>query len=137
MANPALIVCHRRVVETHATMNVDQFKAYNFLTKHFPNVRRVDHSAMYVDTTTGASVNQCESNNARIRRGHIGQHHKFSIENLPEYAAEYSFREDTRRWANGDIFGEIASRCAVNQGGTESNWVGYWQGLKKADLILV
>jgi len=127
----------RRAVESHAHITADSAKAYDNLTSYMASVARVNHTVNYVDPETGASTNQAESFFSRMRRGYLGQHHRMSVKYLPEYAAEFGFREDTRRMANGDIFAEVVGRVSSNRGGESSNWVGYWQGRKKAEVVLV
>ena len=36
------------------------------------------------------------------------------------------YREDTRRWRNGDIFRGIVGKCA--RALVSRDWCGYWQG---------
>jgi hypothetical protein len=42
------------------------------------------------------------------------------------YANEMAYREDTRRWSNGDIFRDIVGKCA--RALASRDWCGYWQG---------
>ena len=37
-----------------------------------------------------------------------------------------AYREDTRRWSNGDIFRDILGKCA--RALVSRDWCGYWQG---------
>ena len=125
----------RQAIEEHATVHADEGTAYNNLTNYVDAVKRVNHSEMYVDTKTGASVNQAESYFSRLRRSYIGQHHHMSQKYLLEFATEMAFREDTRRWDNGTIYKEITRRCAT---APESKfWKGYWQGNHKPEVQLI
>ena len=56
----------------------------------------------------------------------IGQHHQFGLANLANYANEAAYREDTRRWSNGEIFYDILTKCAHTP--PHRDWSGYWQG---------
>jgi len=88
-------------------------------------VRRVNHQREY-RAADGTTNNQAESYIARFRRMQIGQHHHFGLANLANYANEAAYREDTRRWSNGEIFTDILTKCAHTR--PHRNWCGYWQG---------
>lgn len=70
--------------------------------------------------------NQAESLFSRFRRMQIGQHHHFGLAHLANYANEAAYREDTRRWSNGEIFSDILTKCARTR--PHRDWSGYWQG---------
>ena len=75
-----------------------------------------------------------ESYFSRFRRMQVGQMHKFGNLYLANYANEAAYREDTRRWNNGAIFTDIATKCASTR--THRDWCGYWQGNKaQAELL--
>ena len=41
-------------------------------------------------------------------------------------ANQAAYREDTRRWSNGEIFTDILTKCAHTR--PHRDWCGYWQG---------
>lgn len=105
----------------------DESNAYDPLHAKF-DTRRVNHSVEY-RAEDGTTNNLAESYFARFRRMQYGQVHKFGNLYLANYANEAAYREDTRRWANGRIFTDIAKKCARTL--TSHDWCGYWQGNKR------
>ncbi|WP_287698121.1 transposase, partial [Accumulibacter sp.] len=80
-------------------------------------VRRVNHSQEF-RADDGTTNNLAESYVSRFRRFHIGQIHKVAPKYLDNYANEMAYREDTRRWSNGDIFRDIVGKSRrVESGG--------------------
>jgi len=77
----------------------------------------------------GTTNNLAESYFSRFRRMQYGQVHKFGNLYLANYANEAAYREDTRRWSNGQIFRDIVKKCARTR--THHDWCGYWQGNKR------
>jgi transposase-like protein len=114
----------KRFVTAGTRISADESDAYNLLHAHFP-VRRVNHSQAY-RAEDGTNTNQAESFHSRFRRMQIGQHHQFGLSYLANYANEAAYREDTRRWPNGEIFRDILTKCAHTP--THRDWCGYWQG---------
>lgn len=116
-----------RFVSRQSTICADESNAYDLLHGKF-DTRRVNHSMEYRadDDTTN---NLAESYFARFRRMQYGQVHRFGNEYLANYANEAAYREDTRRWSNGKIFNDIASKCATTK--THHDWCGYWQGNRR------
>ncbi len=113
-----------RFIAPGTTISADESDAYDLLHGHYP-MRRVNHQREY-RAADGTTDNQAESYLARFRRMHIGQHHKFGLSHLANYANEAAYREDTRRWSNGDIFKDILTKCARTP--PHRDWCGYWQG---------
>lgn len=74
----------------------------------------------------GTTNNLAESYFSRFRRCQIGQIHKVAPKYLDNYANEMAYREDTRRWSNGEIFRDIVRKCAHAL--VSRDWCGYWQG---------
>ena len=74
----------------------------------------------------GTTSNLAESVFSRFRRFQIGQIHKLAPKYLDNDAKEIAYREDIRRWSNGEIFRDIVRKCVralVSRDGC-----GYWQG---------
>jgi transposase-like protein len=125
----------RKLVTTNvandSTINADECTAYDVLHAQF-QTNRINHQERYSDKN-GTSTNLAESYFARLRRMHLGQMHRMSKQHLDSYANECAYREDTRRWSNGEIFADITSRCAIKK--TSRNWCGYWQNNKKEEKL--
>jgi transposase-like protein len=113
-----------RFIAPGTTISADESDAYDLLHGRFA-MRRVNHSQEY-RAADGTTINQAESYNARFRRMQIGQHHHFGLAHLANYANEAAYREDTRRWSNGEIFDDILTKCAHTP--PHRDWSGYWQG---------
>lgn len=118
-----------RFVSRGAIVCADEANAYDPLHARY-DTRRVNHSIEY-RADDGTTNNLAESYFARFRRMQYGQVHKFGNEYLANYANEAAYREDTRRWANGRIFNDIAGKCAKTK--THRDWCGYWQGNKRME----
>jgi len=114
-------------IKKGSTIFADDHPAYNVLHAHF-NTQRVNHKAIYCGVN-GENTNFAESYFSRLRRMHLGQHHKMSNLYLGNYANEAAYREDTRRMSNGEIFNDITTRCGRK--GVSRDFCGYWQGNKK------
>ena len=116
-----------RFVTRGSIVCADEANAYDPLHARY-DTRRVNHSIEY-RADDGTTNNLAESYFARFRRMQYGQVHKFGNEYLANYANEAAYREDTRRWANGRIFDDIAGKCAKTK--THRDWCGYWQGNRR------
>jgi len=114
-------------VASGSTICADEANAYDPLHAKFVT-RRVNHQQEY-RADDGTTNNLAESYFSRFRRMQYGQVHKFGNLYLANYANEAAYREDTRRWANGEIFADIAKKCATTR--THHDWCGYWQGNKR------
>ena len=110
-----------------STIHSDESTAYDTLNARFAT-KRVNHQYEYC-SEEGITNNLAESYFSRFRRMQLGQMHKFGVMYLANYANEAAYREDTRRWSNGEIFTDILSKCA--QTATHKDWCGYWQGNKR------
>ena len=106
------------------TVHTDEANAYDNLHAQY-DMRRVNHSIEYMSENEACS-NQAESYFARFRRMEEGVVHKMGNLYLSNYANEISYREDTRRWSNGEIFNDISKKCIQTIQSNE--WTGYWQG---------
>ncbi len=111
----------------------DEADAYDRLPAKYA-VRRVNHGKEY-RADDGTTNNLAESYFSRFRRFHIGQIHKAAPTYLDNYANEMAYREDTRRWSNGDIFRDILGKCA--RALVSRDWCGYWQGNHRLGESLV
>jgi transposase-like protein len=120
-----------RLTEAHVASTsiicADEIHAYDLLHAKF-DTRRVNHAQEY-RSDAGITNNLAESYFARFRRMQYGQVHRFGNLYLANYANEAAYREDTRRWANGLIFRDIATKCVKTK--THHDWCGYWQGNKR------
>lgn len=105
----------------------DESNAYDPLHAKF-DTRRVNHQQEY-RADDGTTNNLAESYFSRFRRMQYGQMHRFGNLYLANYANEAAYREDTRRTPNGEIFMDIAKKCAQTR--THHDWCGYWQGNRR------
>lgn len=113
-------------VQRGSTIVSDQHEAYSDLEVNFERVV-VNHSICYCGPN-GENTNQAESFFARFRRMFKGQIHKASVKYLALYANEVAYREDTRRWPNGEIAGDMMRRMLTLE--DDSPFRGYWSGTK-------
>ncbi|MCK9338316.1 MAG: IS1595 family transposase [Arcobacteraceae bacterium] len=111
-------------VKAGSQIHTDEADAFKPLHKTFDR-KVVNHSWEY-SSEEGYNNNQAESFNARFRRMVLGQHHHISTLYLSNYAAEVAYREDTRRFTNGDIFKDLVDRCLRTL--PHNEWRGYHQG---------
>jgi hypothetical protein len=109
---------------TSLQLSADESDAYDPMHAK-DDMRRVNHSVEY-RSADGTTNNMAESYFSRLRRMQVGQYHRFSAMHLHAYATEAAFREDRRRWSNGNIFLDIVTACARTK--VSRNWCGYWQG---------
>lgn len=116
-----------RFVAQGSTICADESNAYDLLHAKY-DTRRVNHQLEY-RADDGTTNNLAESYFSRFRRMQYGQVHKFGNLYLANYANEAAYREDTRRWSNGQIFRDIVKKCARTR--THHDWCGYWQGNKR------
>lgn len=116
-----------RFITRGSTVCADESNAYDPLHAKF-ETRRVNHQVEY-RAEDGTTNNLAESYFSRFRRMQYGQVHKFGNLYLANYANEAAYREDTRRWPNGEIFRDIAKKCSRTR--THRDWCGYWQGNKR------
>jgi hypothetical protein len=117
-------VLAKRFVAPGTTISADESHAYDLLHGSYP-MRRVNHQEAY-RAEDGTTNNQAESYFSRFRRMQMGQHHQFGLGHLANYANEAAYREDTRRWSNGEIFYDILTKCLRTR--PHRDWCGYWQG---------
>lgn len=100
----------------------DEAKAYDALHAMF-DMRRIDHSKAY--SKDGASTNQVESFNSRVKRAVMGVYHHISGAYTDNYLGELAWRETNRRISNGEQFLTIAAAGLHHP--VSRQWKGYWQ----------
>lgn len=113
----------RQRVSRGSTIHADSANEWNRLTAWFP-MMRVNHSIEMV-SKEGASVNWCESYNARIKRGEYGVYYRVFGHYLAQYANEFAWRED-HRFESNDIQWARLLTGALNLLKSRV-WCGYWQ----------
>lgn len=82
------------VKEDDAVIVTDEDTAHNKLHTIIEHIA-IDHKRMY--SYKGVNTNSIESFWAIIKRGIIGQYHKISPKNLPDYIAEFVFKYNNRK----------------------------------------
>lgn len=110
------------IVEPGSVIYTDDAKQYNRLSARYDH-RTVNHSERYSDGDR--CTNWAESYFARLRRAEMGTHHRIAGPYLQSYANETSWREDRRRYSNGENYGE-ALRITTHHP-VSRQWKGYWQ----------
>ena len=113
----------RERVASGSIIHADESGAWDRLIAAY-DMRRVNHSVEFMGTD-GACTNQAESYFARLRRAEFGQHHHISGQYLSQYANEAAFRENHRRWPNGDNWRAVTRLALSNP--KSAVWCGYWQ----------
>lgn len=114
----------RKYVSQGTTIQTDDGKAYAPLAAWF-NHQTVRHSAEYC-TDSGVNNNQAESYFSRMRRAEYGTHHGMRPQYLAFYAAEFAWREMSRKNGLAERFADVlqrALRCDISRA-----WRGYAQG---------
>ena len=109
-------------VHEDSTIYADEASSWDRLHARFLT-KRVNHSQVYSDGD--ACTNQAESFFSRIRRAEIGTHHHIAGPYLASYAREMAWREDNRRFSNGELY-----LMTVNSGlqtPVSRQWKGYRQ----------
>jgi hypothetical protein len=105
-------------------IHTDNGKAYSMLSGPYKH-HAVTHSVEYC-RDDGVNNNQAESYFGRFRRAEYGTHHGMRPSYLAFYAAEFAWREDTRKFSLKnklmDLLGRIM-RCDISRA-----WRGYAQG---------
>jgi transposase-like protein len=113
----------RRRIAPGTIIHADEAAWWNRLIAWY-RMKRVNHSIEMV-SEDGASVNQCESYNARIKRGEYGVHYRISGPYLQQYANEFAWREDHRYEPNGLLWRRVLG-TSLNLPKSPA-WCGYWQ----------
>jgi transposase-like protein len=112
----------------------DEDPAYAGFGKLFAEHKSISHSKSFSDGK-GANNNQAESFNRRMRRGDEGIYLAASNKYLLDYAAEQTWREDSRRMSTGDKFKHLF--CTVLPVGESLWWRGYTHGNHRQTEILL
>ena len=122
----AVAAIRQRVIKG-TTVHADESAAWNPLHAGFA-MQRVNHQDGF--SIGGACINSTESYFSRLRRGELGHHHHIAGPYLVRYAREAAWREDFRRFSNGEqvysVVG-LAMRCRPSV-----DFCGYWQRARAA-----
>lgn len=105
-----------------STVHADEASHWDDLHAKF-DTRRINHTLHYSDGI--ACTNQAESYFSRLRRMEVGTHHHIAGPYLYAYAAEASWREDSRRVCNGNQTALVGMAALAS--GVSRKWAGYWQ----------
>lgn len=109
-------------VANGATVYADEAFAWDALHKRYLT-KRINHKDAY--SHDGACTNQAESFFSRIRRAEIGIHHHIAGPYLSAYANEMAWRENHRRFSNGEQYLLVTKAALVHP--VSRQWKGYWQ----------
>lgn len=99
-----------RYIAPATAISVDESDAYDRLHACYP-MRQVNHRREY-RAADGTTQNQAKSDISRLRRMKIGQPRYFGLAHLANCANEAAYRDDTRRWLDGEILFDILKKCA-------------------------
>lgn len=91
----------RTKVETGATVNTDEWRAYNHLYQWF-NHQRVNHGAKQF-VNGNASTNTIENRWTHLKRMYV-TYRKIGENHAQRYLNEYTFRSNTRNYSNQERF---------------------------------
>lgn len=108
-------------------VNADEASSWDKLHAKY-EMQRINHSEAY--SLDGACTNWAEEYFSRLRRAEVGHHHHIAGPYLLRYAQEAAWREDSRRVANGEQVGRVASLALANKPSVD--FCGYWQRHKAA-----
>ena len=98
----------RNIDLENSTLFTDEFKGYlgiGTIIRH----KVINHTKWYVDGDV--HTNTIESFWALLKRGIIGQYHKVSLQYLPKYIDEFSYRWNRRKMDNDALFFSTLKRA--------------------------
>ena len=110
------------IIEPGSELFTDENSDWNRLAARYI-LNMVNHSERYAEGRN--STNWAESYFARLRRAEMGSYHHISGQHLSGYANEMSWREDRRRYSNGENFESLAHHATHHP--VSRRWKGYWQ----------
>lgn len=117
----------RAHVKPGTVVSADEASSWDGLHGSF-EMKRINHSEAY--SLDGACTNWAEEYFSRLRRAEAGHHHHISGPYLLRYAQEASWREDSRRVANGEQVQRVVQLAMTNR--PSADFAGYWQRRKAA-----
>ncbi len=103
----------KTMIEKGATIVTDEWGAYNGLSEHGYEHKRVNHSAGNYVSKDGFTTNGIENFWSHLKRMILGIYHKVSAKHLYWYCAECAYRYNTRSLKEGERFTLFLSE-AVN-----------------------
>ncbi|MGB7127048.1 MAG: IS1595 family transposase, partial [Methylovirgula sp.] len=105
-----------------STIYADEAASWDVLHQRYLT-KRINHQECYSDGE--ACTNQAESFFSRLRRAEFGIHHHISGRYLASYASEMAWRENNRRFSNGEQY--LMTTAASLAHPVSRQWKGYWQ----------
>lgn len=114
----------RQLVREGSEIMTDENGAYTTLSCWYDH-KCVEHAKEF-STPDGVNENQAESFFSRMRRSEYGTFHGFRPKYLFDYAQEFAWREDVRRYTEGEKIADLFRQLFAN--GLSKWWRGYWQG---------
>lgn len=122
----------RTFVEPGTYIETDESPAYLQCAIGYKH-ESVQHSKEY-STIDGVNNNQAESFFSRMRRWEYGISHRLEAKYMQDYANEFAWREDTRRYTQMEKLQSLAEKVFIS--GVSRWWCGYWQGIKRDDEMI-
>lgn len=114
----------KEMVKPGSLIMTDENSAYTSLACWYDH-KCVEHAKEF-STDDGVNENQAESFFSRLRRAEYGTYHGMRPKYLFDYAQEFAWREDVRRFTEGEKVADLFRRIFSN--GLSRWWRGYWQG---------
>jgi transposase-like protein len=91
----------REAVDPSAAIHTDQWPAYRGIGEHFAGGHSTVNHADEEYARDGVHVNSAEGFFALLKRGIHGSFHHISVQHMPRYLTEFSFRWDRRKITDG------------------------------------
>jgi transposase-like protein len=92
----------RETVDPSAAIHTDQWSAYAKIGAHFAGGHYTVNHAAGEYARDGVHVNSAEGFFALFKRGIMGSFHHISLQHMPKYLNEFSFRWDNRKVSDGE-----------------------------------
>lgn len=92
----------RENVHPTAAIHTDQFRSYHGIGDHFAGGHHTVNHAEGEYARDGVHVNDAEAFFALLKRGIVGSFHHVSVEHMPKYLDEFSFRWTHRKASDGE-----------------------------------
>ena len=111
----------KEMVKPGSLIMTDENSAYTPLACWYDR-KCVEHAKEF-STDDGVNENQAESFFSRLRRAEYGTYHGMRPKYLFDYTQEFAWREDVRRFTEGEKVADLFRRISSN--GLSRWWRGY------------
>jgi len=100
MVKPTKVELHtaiRETVDPSAAIHTDEWRSYHGIGEYFAGGHRTVTHSDFEYARDGVHVNSAEGFFALLKRGIHGSFHHISVQHMPKYLNEFSFRWDLRK----------------------------------------